>query len=370
MYRLVVADLMRRGAGTEETCSALGDLGKQVEEMRERRREMSDSDPKVILSETVEGSGTTRSESGRPGKRKSKTVKPRKPSQWELREYGDELKLAKQRPSNSTVCVESGAMDEPCPWVACRYHLYLDVNDTGNIKFNFPWLEPWEMERPCALSYLDESGLTLETVGRAMNLTRERVRQVETVILEKVKGMGVFKPEDAEDLGREDPDVALPGMGALEGASTQVRKAYKEKVPPSPFGPLANRGSRAHQESIAKAMERLLKHSDTKKEDDMQVEVLDAVVETTTPQAQQELQEALDRSSEADRKLVVDSTGRILKVTGVEEEEKEPEREPTIDSWLEDLGKLDKDAVLSRLEDLPAWLRRACYKHWKEGVEW
>ncbi len=33
----------------------------------------------------------------------------------------------------------------PCPWVACKHHLYLDVNpETGSIKINFPDLEPWE----------------------------------------------------------------------------------------------------------------------------------------------------------------------------------------------------------------------------------
>ena len=27
----------------------------------------------------------------------------------------------------------------PCPWVACKHHLYLDVNpETGSIKMNFP----------------------------------------------------------------------------------------------------------------------------------------------------------------------------------------------------------------------------------------
>ena len=30
----------------------------------------------------------------------------------------------------------------PCPWVPCKHHLYLDVNDrTGSVKINFPDLE-------------------------------------------------------------------------------------------------------------------------------------------------------------------------------------------------------------------------------------
>ena len=76
----------------------------------------------------------------------------------------------------------------PCPWVACKHHLYLDVNpETGSIKINFPDLEPWEMRDTCALDVADRSGITLEEVGEIMNLTRERIRQVEVRGLLKLK---------------------------------------------------------------------------------------------------------------------------------------------------------------------------------------
>ena len=76
----------------------------------------------------------------------------------------------------------------PCPWVACKHHLYLDVNpETGSIKINFPDLEPWEMNETCALDVADRSGITLEEVGENMNLTRERIRQVEVRGLLKLK---------------------------------------------------------------------------------------------------------------------------------------------------------------------------------------
>jgi hypothetical protein len=76
----------------------------------------------------------------------------------------------------------------PCPWVACKYHLYLDVNpETGSIKLNFPDLEPWELSETCALDVAERSGITLEEVGEIMNLTRERIRQVEGRGLLKIK---------------------------------------------------------------------------------------------------------------------------------------------------------------------------------------
>ncbi len=84
----------------------------------------------------------------------------------------------------------------PCPWVACKHHLYLDINpETGSIKINFPDLEPWELQNTCALDVAERGGITLEEVGEIMNLTRERIRQVEVRGLLKLK-MGSPSPDE------------------------------------------------------------------------------------------------------------------------------------------------------------------------------
>lgn len=84
----------------------------------------------------------------------------------------------------------------PCPWVACKHHLYLDVNpETGSIKINFPDLEPWELKHTCALDVADRNGITLEDVGEIMNLTRERIRQVEVRGLAKLRAMSPSREE-------------------------------------------------------------------------------------------------------------------------------------------------------------------------------
>ena len=88
----------------------------------------------------------------------------------------------------------------PCPWVACKHHLYLDVNpETGSIKINFPDLEPWEMSETCALDVADRSGITLEEVGEIMNLTRERIRQVEVRGLLKLKMASALEAFDGAE---------------------------------------------------------------------------------------------------------------------------------------------------------------------------
>ena len=78
--------------------------------------------------------------------------------------------------------------ERPCPYVGCRHHLYLEIQpSTGRIKLNFPTLEPHQLEESCSLDVADRGGCTLENVGRLLNLTRERVRQVEGKAVDSVR---------------------------------------------------------------------------------------------------------------------------------------------------------------------------------------
>lgn len=78
-------------------------------------------------------------------------------------------------------------MPRPCLFVSCRHHLYLDVSeDSGSLKLNFPDKEIWELEETCALDVAERGGITLEEIGKLMNLTRERVRQIEIEGLAKL----------------------------------------------------------------------------------------------------------------------------------------------------------------------------------------
>ncbi len=89
-----------------------------------------------------------------------------------------------ERPQTRAECVQG---PRPCPHVTCRHHLYLDVSPrTGAIKLNFPDLEVWEMAISCALDVADEGGATLEDVGAIMNVTRERIRQMEIKALTRL----------------------------------------------------------------------------------------------------------------------------------------------------------------------------------------
>jgi hypothetical protein len=85
--------------------------------------------------------------------------------------------LAPVRPQTRSDC-QDGV--RPCPFVSCRYHLYLEVSPTtGSLKLNFPDLEVWELAESCALDVADRGGQSTEALGALLNLTAERARQLE-----------------------------------------------------------------------------------------------------------------------------------------------------------------------------------------------
>jgi hypothetical protein len=93
--------------------------------------------------------------------------------------------IEQTRPKTRADCVNG---PRPCLFVSCKHNLYLDVNpETGSIKLNFPDKEIWELQYTCALDVAEKGGITLEEVGEIMNLTRERIRQVETRGLMKLR---------------------------------------------------------------------------------------------------------------------------------------------------------------------------------------
>ncbi len=122
-------------------------------------------------------------------RRRAKTIAMKRLTKEELR-IGALLYPERSywRPSARGECAN---VARPCPYVSCKYHLYIDVNPrTGSIKVNFPDREVWELEHSCALDVAEQGGITLEEVGEILNLTRERIRQVEVRGLLKLKEVG------------------------------------------------------------------------------------------------------------------------------------------------------------------------------------
>jgi hypothetical protein len=82
-----------------------------------------------------------------------------------------------ERPVTRGECVDG---PRPCPWAGCAFHLLLEVDaETGNLHFPFGDLDLDELPETCLLDVADRGGVTLQEVGVALNVSRERVRQIE-----------------------------------------------------------------------------------------------------------------------------------------------------------------------------------------------
>jgi len=131
-----------------------------------------------------------------------------------------------EKPRTREECAEG---PRPCPFVSCKHHLYIDVSPrTGAIKLNFPDLEVWDMGESCALDVADRGGTTLEDVGAIMNLTRERIRQVEVKALAKLEAlkdmMALRDYVDEGPVGKR----RLPRLSKADLDGDQFRDADKD----------------------------------------------------------------------------------------------------------------------------------------------
>ena len=100
------------------------------------------------------------------------------------------------RPRTRADCVGG---PRPCPWFGCRYHLAVDVTDNGAlVVIGGPRLPANPTDRQlerfteaaiaraarfgsCALDKIerDPDGLTLRDIGETLEVSRERIRQIE-----------------------------------------------------------------------------------------------------------------------------------------------------------------------------------------------
>jgi hypothetical protein len=133
------------------------------------------------------------------------------------------------KPRNRAECAEG---PRPCPFVSCKHHLFIDVSPrTGAIKLNFPDLEVWDLGESCALDVADKHGTTLEDVGAIMNLTRERIRQVEVKALAKLEALNdMYALRDYVDEGPVGKR-RLPTLSKEELAGGKAKAKVKAAAP-------------------------------------------------------------------------------------------------------------------------------------------
>ena len=113
--------------------------------------------------------------------------------------FADSLQYPEEydRPQVRADCQAGGPLHyRPCPWVGCKYNLFLDVgklrSERYSLTLNHPELEPGDIppQYSCTLDIADsgeDKGHILDTVAEALNISRERARQIEEEVLISVK---------------------------------------------------------------------------------------------------------------------------------------------------------------------------------------
>ena len=156
---------------------------------------VTDDRPGVVRAEPCERSPRVRAH----------TVSVKRLSKRELErgaaEYPEQPGRDYLRPRTFEECDSVGLGDLfPCPFVSCKHHLYLDVNErTGSIKLNFPDREVDELPATCALRVAQHGRRTLDAVAEVMALTRQRLSQLEDRILDKIRVTALDAAEDLDD---------------------------------------------------------------------------------------------------------------------------------------------------------------------------
>ena len=105
-----------------------------------------------------------------PGQARSRTIALKRISKDERR-IG--ALLYPERPKRPQTRAECEGGIRPCPYVGCKYHLYLDINPvSGSIKINFPDREVWEMQHSCSLDIAAEGVALASALGGGYDRSR------------------------------------------------------------------------------------------------------------------------------------------------------------------------------------------------------
>lgn len=107
-----------------------------------------------------------------------------------LRQYDEQQPPTPRDASAPRVRADCIAGPRPCPYMACRYHLFTETRANGSLFF------PWgldvgaiaDMEHTCALDEADNGAHTYREIGQKLNIVAEAVRGIEAKAMAKVTG--------------------------------------------------------------------------------------------------------------------------------------------------------------------------------------
>lgn len=152
--------------------------------------------------------------------------------------------------------------ERPCTYVRCRWHTMVDVAGRGDgIIVNYDVDELLDGRDTCALDVADRGGSTLEEVGNALNVTRERIRQIEVKAC--IRALRAFKRAGITEVPEFYYQAHVLAAAAAEQSEGQIGAAGAV-APPDPVYAQARRASAERRERESRAGARTLSTTLTK----------------------------------------------------------------------------------------------------------
>jgi hypothetical protein len=134
-------------------------------------------------------------------------------------EYGRELEaLDSCRPRTRADCAD---VPRPCPFVSCRWNLYLDVDEQGRITIPRPDVNVEERADSCALDLIEREpdGLDASDAAAVMGLSREQLARIE---------------ERGKEAIARDRELADAHDREVEPATVPTRSTSRHEAKPTP----------------------------------------------------------------------------------------------------------------------------------------
>ena len=98
----------------------------------------------------------------------------------------DGLEIEERRPLCRGECEH---VPRPCPWIGCRHHMGITEYRPENGMIRIATDDPTTMDpaESCSLDLAERGGMTLQQVGDALGVTRERARQIQFAAERKIR---------------------------------------------------------------------------------------------------------------------------------------------------------------------------------------
>ena len=85
------------------------------------------------------------------------------------------------------VRADCASLPRPCPFISCKYNLFVEIGPKGSLDFTWPRTQPHQMPQSCALDLADEGGLTVQELADEMRLGLDVVKKSVDAALRSVR---------------------------------------------------------------------------------------------------------------------------------------------------------------------------------------